>query len=62
MDLFFDWLGERVILVTVHRRENWGERLALIADGMLRVLDSHPDIDLLLPLHHPLSLVGILDH
>jgi UDP-N-acetylglucosamine 2-epimerase (non-hydrolysing) len=40
-----------VILATVHRRENWGDRLKNIADGMLRVLDSHPDTVLLLPLH-----------
>jgi UDP-N-acetylglucosamine 2-epimerase (non-hydrolysing) len=50
-DLPLDWSGQRVLLATVHRRENWGERLALIADGMLRVLDSHPDTALLLPLH-----------
>ena len=50
-DLSIDWDARRVILATVHRRENWGERLKNIADGMLRVLDSHPDTVLLLPLH-----------
>ena len=50
-DLRIDWDARRVILATVHRRENWGERLQNIADGMLRVLDSHPDTVLLLPLH-----------
>ena len=50
-DLSIDWDAQRVILATVHRRENWGERLQNIADGMLRVLDSHPDTVLLLPLH-----------
>ena len=50
-DLSIDWDTQRVILATVHRRENWGERLKNIADGMLRVLDSHPDTVLLLPLH-----------
>ena len=49
--LSIDWDAQRVILATVHRRENWGERLKNIADGMLRVLDSHPDTVLLLPLH-----------
>ena len=46
-----DWEHQRVILATVHRRENWGEPLQSIADGFLRVLDSHPDTALLLPLH-----------
>ena len=50
-DLAIDWGTQRVILATVHRRENWGDRLKNIADGMLRVLDSHPDTVLLLPLH-----------
>ena len=50
-DLSIDWDAQRVILATVHRRENWGERLKNIADGILRVLDSHPDTVLLLPLH-----------
>ena len=37
-----DWQNQRVILATVHRRENWGDRLKDIADGMLRVLDRFP--------------------
>ena len=46
-----DWTHQRVILATVHRRENWGERLRDIAQGMLQVLDRFPDTALLLPLH-----------
>lgn len=50
-DLPIDWANQRVILATVHRRENWGDRLRSIAGGMLAVLESHPDTTLLLPLH-----------
>ena len=46
-----DWTHQRVILATVHRRENWGERLRDIAQGMLQVLDRFPDTALVLPLH-----------
>ena len=46
-----DWSSQRVILATVHRRENWGDRLQDIASGMLQILDRHPDTALLLPLH-----------
>ena len=46
-----DWQNQRVILATVHRRENWGDRLRDIASGMLQLLDRHPDTALLLPLH-----------
>ncbi|MCX5932884.1 MAG: UDP-N-acetylglucosamine 2-epimerase (non-hydrolyzing) [Cyanobacteria bacterium] len=46
-----DWERQRVILATVHRRENWGERLTSIAEGFRQLLDRHPDTALLLPLH-----------
>ena len=50
-DVGIDWERHRVILATVHRRENWGDRLRSIAKGMLKVLNDHPDTALLLPLH-----------
>ena len=46
-----DWTSQRVILATVHRRENWGDRLGDIASGIRLVLDRFPDTALLLPLH-----------
>ena len=46
-----DFQRQRVILATVHRRENWGERLQEIGRGFLQVLERFPDTALLLPLH-----------
>jgi UDP-N-acetylglucosamine 2-epimerase (non-hydrolysing) len=46
-----DWRHQRVLLATVHRRENWGERLEEIGRGFLEILDRYPDTALLLPLH-----------
>ncbi|MBG1262033.1 non-hydrolyzing UDP-N-acetylglucosamine 2-epimerase [Nostoc commune] len=46
-----DWDSYRVMLATVHRRENWGEPLLAIAQGFLQILDKFPDTALLLPLH-----------
>ncbi len=46
-----DWRHQRVLLATVHRRENWGERLEDIGRAFLALLDLHPDTALLLPLH-----------
>ncbi len=45
------WDNYRVILSTVHRRENWGEPLQNIAKGFLQILDKFEDVALLLPLH-----------
>jgi UDP-N-acetylglucosamine 2-epimerase (non-hydrolysing) len=46
-----DWNQYRVILSTVHRRENWGEPLKDIAQGFLSLLEVFPDVALLLPMH-----------
>lgn len=46
-----DWQRYRVLLVTVHRRENWGEPLRSIAATLRHLLDHYPDTALLLPLH-----------
>lgn len=46
-----NWSEYRVLLSTVHRRENWGEPLQAIAHGFLQILDKFPDTALVLPLH-----------
>jgi UDP-N-acetylglucosamine 2-epimerase (non-hydrolysing) len=45
------WEDYRVLLATVHRRENWGDNLTHIAAGFKATLDRFPDTALLLPLH-----------
>jgi UDP-N-acetylglucosamine 2-epimerase (non-hydrolysing) len=45
------WENYRVLLATVHRRENWGEPLKDIIEGFGLILDKFPDTALLLPLH-----------
>lgn len=44
-------LGQRMILVTAHRRESWGEPMARAARAMARLAKSFPEIKLLLPAH-----------
>jgi UDP-N-acetylglucosamine 2-epimerase (non-hydrolysing) len=46
-----DWDRYRVLLATVHRRENWGEPLQDILKGFRLILEKFPDTALLLPLH-----------
>lgn len=46
-----DWEKYRVLLVTVHRRENWGEPLKDIIAGLRLILAKFPDTAILLPLH-----------
>jgi UDP-N-acetylglucosamine 2-epimerase (non-hydrolysing) len=46
-----DWQEYRVLLATVHRRENWGEPLQEILKGFSLILEKFTDTALLLPLH-----------
>lgn len=46
-----DWAEHRVILATVHRRENWGKPLAQIMQAWLQILADFPDVALVLPMH-----------
>jgi UDP-N-acetylglucosamine 2-epimerase (non-hydrolysing) len=46
-----DWHQSKVLLTTIHRRENWGEPLKDILQGLQLILDQFPDVTLLLPLH-----------
>ena len=46
-----DWKQSRVLLVTVHRRENWGHPLETIIKGLNLILSKFPDVVILLPVH-----------
>ena len=49
-----EWFADhpgRVILLTTHRRENWGEPQARIARAARRILDETPDALLVVALH-----------
>lgn len=43
--------GNRVILVTMHRRENQGEPMRRVFKVMKDVVDSHPDVEIIYPVH-----------
>lgn len=43
--------GERVILVTVHRRENHGKPLEQICLALCQIIDEYPDVRILFFLH-----------
>ncbi|MBP2161884.1 MULTISPECIES: non-hydrolyzing UDP-N-acetylglucosamine 2-epimerase [Asticcacaulis] len=43
--------GGRLILLTSHRRENFGEPMRQAFQGVLDVLDTHADVQVLFPVH-----------
>lgn len=46
-----DYTGRRVILVTAHRRENYGEPMENIMRALRRLADAYTDIDIVYPVH-----------
>lgn len=47
-----DWVGDdRFIFITAHRRENLGEPMHRMFRAIRRVLDEHPDVKAIYPIH-----------
>ncbi|MGI6170376.1 MAG: non-hydrolyzing UDP-N-acetylglucosamine 2-epimerase [Butyricicoccus sp.] len=46
-----DYDGRRVILVTAHRRENYGEAMENIMRALRRLADRYEEIDIVYPVH-----------
>ena len=47
-----DWVGDsRLILITAHRRENLGEPMHNMFRAIRRVMDEHPDLKAIYPIH-----------
>lgn len=52
--------GERIVVVTAHRRESWGSGLAQVAEAIADVLATRGDVRIVLPLHpNPLVRAAI---
>lgn len=46
-----DDASKRIVVVTAHRRENWGAGLESIAEGIGRLADRFGDVHFIVPLH-----------
>ena len=46
-----DFKNHRIIAVTCHRRENYGKPMEDIMHAILSVVDAHPDVEVVYPVH-----------
>ncbi|SBW05162.1 UDP-N-acetyl glucosamine-2-epimerase [uncultured Eubacteriales bacterium] len=46
-----DYEGKKIILVTCHRRENYGQPMTNIMSALRRIADACPDVELVYPVH-----------
>ena len=44
-------LNKRILLVTTHRRENWGEPMRQIYQALIDLVDEFPDVAVVFPVH-----------
>lgn len=51
--------GSRLVLVTAHRRENLGKPMKNMFSAIKRVLDKHPDVKAVYPIHMNPAVRGI---
>lgn len=50
--------GQRIVLITGHRRENFGRGLENICDALVRLARTHPDVAFVYPLHLNPNVLG----
>ena len=53
--------GKRLILVTTHRRENLGEPMRHVYQALRKVLENHPDVEAIFPVHKNPKVREIVD-
>jgi len=56
-----DFEGRRVLLVTAHRRENQGEPLRSICQGLRMLAERFDDVEIVYPVHPNPNVLGIVE-
>ena len=51
MDLGFPLDGEKLVLVTAHRRENFGDPLKNICKALVQIASRNPEVKIVYPVH-----------
>ena len=55
--------GRRIVLVTTHRRENWGDAMESVGRALARIAQRFPDAEIVLPVHrNPVVRDAVLPH
>lgn len=55
--------GRRIVLVTTHRRENWGDAMEGVGRALARIARRFPDAEIVLPVHrNPVVRDAVLPH
>ena len=53
--------GKRIILVTTHRRENWGEPLRNVYKALKKLVEEFSDVEIIFPVHKNPIVRNVVD-
>ena len=48
---YIDFKSKKVIMITAHRRENWGEGIDNICEALINIVDNNEDVELIYLVH-----------
>lgn len=48
---YIDFKNKKIIMITAHRRENWGEGIENICDALNKIVDENQDVELVYLVH-----------
>lgn len=48
---YIDFENKKVIMITAHRRENWGEGIDNICEALINIVDNNEDVELIYLVH-----------
>lgn len=54
-----DFENKKVILLTTHRRENWGEPMENIFEAMIELIRDNNDVEVIFPMHKNPAIRGL---
>lgn len=57
---FKEFEDKKILLATIHRRENWGEPLSRICDGLKLILKKYTDYKIIIPMHPNLEVRRVI--
>ena len=46
-----DLFKNKIILITMHRRENWGKPLENICQALIKIIEDNPGVNIIFPMH-----------
>jgi len=54
-----DYKNKKIILLTTHRRENWGTPMENIFEAIIKLIEKNDDVEIIFPMHKNPSIIEL---